>query len=591
MIDVTLMIGKIMKTKRFLLALVAMMLPFVLSAETVEINGIRYNLITKGQVAEVIYKYYSGDLVIPGNVTYQGVSCSVTSIGSSAFSGCSGLTSVTIPNSVTSIGSSAFSGCSGLTSVTIPNSVTKIDQSAFSGCSSLTSVTIPNSVTSIGEDAFSGCSSLTSVTIPNSVTSIGKRAFMDSGLTSVTIPSSVTSISGFAFYGCRSLTSVHISDLKAWCGISFANEHSNPLGSVHHLYLNGEEIKDLVIPNDVTNIGRYVFQGCIGLTSVTIPNSVTSIGSSAFSGCSGLTSVTIPNSVTSIGGSAFSGCENLTDVTCLAKNVPDTHTSAFANSYIDYATLHVYESSVDAYKRKEPWSKFKYIVAADIPMFALTYIVDGAVYKSVKYEEGDEITPEPEPTRDGYTFSGWSEIPETMPGMDVTVTGSFTIAKYKLTYMVDGEEYKSYEMKYGSTIIPEAEPTKEGYTFSGWSEIPEEMPAHDVIVTGTFTKIPVEEPQLVTPSISIIKGKLVFTCEEDGVTYHYGITTPAAIQGEGNDVEFIQSCKVSVYASKQGFKDSEIATKNIVIKSGDVNLDGKVDVADHVELTNIIMNK
>ena len=108
-------------------------------------------------------------------------------------------------------------------------------------------------------------------------------------------------------------------------------------------------------------------------------------------------------------------------------------------------------------------------------------------FKTISYDYGDAITPEPAPTKEGYTFSGWSEIPETMPAHDVTITGTFSINKYKLTYTVDGEVYKTYEMEYGATITPEAEPTKEGYTFSGWSEIPATMPAHDVTVTGTFT--------------------------------------------------------------------------------------------------------
>ena len=119
--------------------------------------------------------------------------------------------------------------------------------------------------------------------------------------------------------------------------------------------------------------------------------------------------------------------------------------------------------------------------------YKLTYMLDGVVYKTISYDYGDAITPEPAPTKEGYTFSGWSEIPETMPAHDVTVTGTFSINKYKLTYTVDGEVYKTYEMEYGATITPEVEPTKEGYTFSGWSEIPATMPAHDVTVTGTFT--------------------------------------------------------------------------------------------------------
>ena len=106
------------------------------------------------------------------------------------------------------------------------------------------------SVTSIGSDAFQNCSGLTSVTIPNSVTSIGISAFSS----------------------CSGLTSVHISDIAAWCNIGFVSNTSNPLCYAHHLYMNGEEVKDLVIPNSVTSIGNYAFCNCSGLTSVTIPN-------------------------------------------------------------------------------------------------------------------------------------------------------------------------------------------------------------------------------------------------------------------------------------------------------------------------------
>ena len=120
--------------------------------------------------------------------------------------------------------------------------------------------------------------------------------------------------------------------------------------------------------------------------------------------------------------------------------------------------------------------------------FQLTYKVDDQIYKTIYYDYNDDITPEPELTKEGYTFSGWSEIPETMPAHDVTVTGSFTVNKYKLNYKVDGEAYKTYDVEFGATITPEVEPTKEGYTFSGWSIMPETMPAHDVTVTGTFSK-------------------------------------------------------------------------------------------------------
>ena len=120
--------------------------------------------------------------------------------------------------------------------------------------------------------------------------------------------------------------------------------------------------------------------------------------------------------------------------------------------------------------------------------YTLTYIVDGNAYKTLTVDYGTAITPEAEPTKEGYTFSGWSEIPATMPANDVEVSGSFAVNSYTLTYIVDGNAYKTLTVDYGTAITPEAEPTKEGYTFSGWSEIPATMPAHDVEVTGSFTQ-------------------------------------------------------------------------------------------------------
>ena len=210
-------VGKNIMNKRFTALMTTLILSVIFSisasAYDVEVDGIYYNLISKGNIAEVTQGdgNYSGSITIPSSIKVNEVAYSVTSIGDYAFYGCSGLTSVTIPNSVTSIGDLVFQCCSSLTSVTIPNSVTSIGQNAFYNCSGLTSVTITNSVTSIGQGAFAYCSSLTSVTIPNSVTSIGDLAFAYcSGLTSITIPNSVTSIGSVAFSGCSGLTSVTI---------------------------------------------------------------------------------------------------------------------------------------------------------------------------------------------------------------------------------------------------------------------------------------------------------------------------------------------------------------------------------------------
>lgn len=213
--------------KKLTILFFIMILPMVAWAYTVKIDGIYYNLISKGNIAEVTRisgEKYSGNVVIPASVTYDGIYYDVTSIGYSAFLGCNYLSSVTIPKSIVSIGDVAFKDCSGL-------------------------------------------------------------------------------------------MAVYISDLTAWCNISISSlQGSNPLYYAHHLYLNGEEIKDLVIPDDVTTIKSRVFIGCSGLTSVTISNSVTSIDERAFSGCSGLTTVTISESVKTIGSYAFTSCSSLTSI-------------------------------------------------------------------------------------------------------------------------------------------------------------------------------------------------------------------------------------------------------------------------------------
>lgn len=167
------------------------------------------------------------------------------------------------------------------------------------------------------------------------MTSIGDWAFAEcSDLTSVTIPSSVTTIGETAFYECGSMTSVHITDLSAWFNIRFGNYMSNPLMQAHHLYLNDEEIRDIVIPNSVTSINDYVFSGFSGLNSISIPNSVTSIGKYAFFECDGLTSVTIPEGVTNIGNNAFNKCTNLVEVT-----LPNTLTSIGYSAFDDCYAL------------------------------------------------------------------------------------------------------------------------------------------------------------------------------------------------------------------------------------------------------------
>ena len=746
-----------MKHLKHLFTALLLMCAATATAHDFEVDGIYYDITdATNKTVAITYKgtfdsqysnEYTGTVVIPKSVTYNGTTYSVTSIGGYAFYGCSGLTSVVIPNSVTSIGYGAFANCSGLTSVVIGNSVTSIGGSAFYGCSGLTSVVIGNSVTSIGSQAFYKCSGLTSIEIPNSVTSIGSQAFRDcSSLTSIIIPNGVTSIGSQAFYNCCSLTSIIIPNgvtsigTDAFYGCSSLGEITIPQSVTEikdYVFDNCSSLADVVIENDstvlslgsngssplfadcpldsmyigrkityntsssygyspfyrntslrtvviadaeteiydnefygcsklknisigdgVNKIGKWAFCGCSSLKDIEIPDNVTTVGSNAlygcsslksakigvgvtaineatFSGCSAMTSITIGKNVKTIGKDAFYGCSSLGEITIpqsvteikdyvfdncssladvviendstalsLGSNgssplfadcpldsmyigrkityktsssygyspfyrntslrtvvITDTETEIYDNEFygcsklknisigdgvnkigkwafsgcssLDYfafgknvrsigeeafsdcnnvsqiisrakiapvcgaqalddinkwsCTLWVPENYKSEYQAAEQWKEFFFIEGIAAEMYTVTFVVDGEIYDTVSVEYGEVIALPETPTKEGHTFSGWSEVPETMPAKDITIEGTFIVNHYTVTYVVDGEVYATDSIAYGSELVLRDEPTKEGHTFSGWSDVPATMPANDVVIEGSFT--------------------------------------------------------------------------------------------------------
>ena len=264
--------------------------------------------------------YYSGNVLIPENVVYEGNTYTVISIDYDAFYGCRELTSVTIPNSVTSIGSEAFYACSGLTSVTIPNSVSSINYRAFWNCSSLSSIDIPQSVTKIGDEAFHGTAWYNNQ--PDGLVYIGNVAYKYKGEmpanTSITIKDGTLGIAGYAFNG---------------------------------------------FPN---------------LLSVTIPNSVKTINYCAFQECNGLKSITIPNSVTFIGVSAFKDCKNLTTIT---SEITTPFAIDDISNYYSQTTLIVPSSTKATYQATDGWKKFtKTVEVGEGGIVGQTFYTDGIKY-------------------------------------------------------------------------------------------------------------------------------------------------------------------------------------------------------------------
>lgn len=282
-----------------------------------EINGIYYNF--SGTSATVTYNNtnynsYSGAVIIPESITYNGKTYTVTNIGSYAFRNCTDLTSITIPNSVTSIGYYAFSGCSSLTSIIIPNSVTSIGSSAFNKCSGLTSITIPNSVISIGGYAFYGCIGLASITIPNSVTNIGNYAFYNcSRLTSVKVGWETPITIGQNTFSNRKNATLYVPVGSKnnyiiagfWKEFGSIIEIAPKVDDIYYSF-NNESKTAVVLPSPEKYKGDVIIPDFITYSGKTY--AVTSIGDLAFYGCSGLTSITIPESVTTIGNNAFRNC-------------------------------------------------------------------------------------------------------------------------------------------------------------------------------------------------------------------------------------------------------------------------------------------
>ncbi|MBO4840252.1 MAG: leucine-rich repeat protein [Bacteroidaceae bacterium] len=537
----------------------------------------------------------------------------VTTIGYEAFSDC-GLNSITIPKSVTYIGPRAFFACP-ITSVDVSDSVMTIGYEAFlntpwfenqpDGLIYLgkiayrykgvmpenSSIYIKEGTIGITNSAFRDCRGLVFVYIPESVTNIDGSPFYDCrSLTSVNIPKGVTCIDD-AFVNCFSLSSVRIKRKVPFAITerTFIN-HSDAILYVpkgyKEAYQSADYWKDfkeitecdyvdvtdqtIVVGGSTTmeiNVNNLDTDLVAFQMDLTLPEGVSldktgcSLSSRIIDEGQELTIGKLENGAYRLTSSSFS----LTPISDNDGTLLTLKLTAEEGSVGGHATISNIRFSTSNSNRLTMDDK-----TFDINvMYKVIYIVDGEEYKTVNVVYNAPITPETELAKEGYTFSGWSEIPEIMPAHNVEVTGNLTINKYKLTYIVDDVEYKTYEIDYATAITPEAEPTQGGHNFSGWSEIPETMPAHDVKVYGTLSHT----------LTYLVDGEPYKT---SSVVYGSGLTLEAEPTKDGYTFGGWSELPETMPAH-----DVEVTGRFYLF--GDVNTDEEVDVVDVVDVARFVV--
>ncbi len=443
------------------------------------------------------------------------------------------ITKATIKEGVTTIGDYAFQGCRALTSASLPTGLTSIGKYAFQRCEALVTINIPTTVVSMGTGAFYYCS-LTSLTLPEGIKNIEQSTFTGNEFTSVVIPQGVTVIGVNSFCDCKQLESVTIPNSVQTIG-EMAFQFCPKLASV-------------TIPNSVVTIERYAFDRCSSLATLSIGEGVTNIGKDAFSSCSKLeyiicSAVTppiidgsdtfynvnrgIPVYVPKSSVAAYQAAGYWSEFTNIQAIKPIVSSITLSHSSItltegETLTITATIAPNDVEDNSLTWSSSDEkivsvdggaitalapgtaiitatandesgvsasckVIVKEVPRYTLTYLVDGEVYYTSTLLLGETIVLPETPTKKGHTFSGWSDIPETMPAENVTIRGTFSVNSYTITYIVDGEVHKKQTVEYGAEIIAEMGPTKGGYTFSGWSDMPSNMPDKDITVYAMFT--------------------------------------------------------------------------------------------------------
>ena len=520
--------------KKQLLLLAIMLLPMMASGYDFSIDGIYYSIRTYGEGNNVLVdkgdEYYEGEIVIPSSVVYNDIEYQVIGINYNAFKDNTRLKKVTIPESIESL-SSTFWGCSGLTEVILPNSLKSIDSYAFYSCSSLESINLPNQLETIGASAFSDCVSLKEIIIPQSVININGSIFQ-----SCPSLSSIQVEEGNLKYDSRDNCNA-IIDKETLCLISGCKNTIIPavIKSIAGLAFNGcTKLQSISIPESVIDIGYAAFAGCTSLNSIKLPSGITTIEEQLFRDCSSLKQVELPSGLKKIGNYAFINCTALTSF-IIPKTVTEIGTYAFA--YTPLQSITIPEG----------------ITELESDIFKECHNLNKVFLPSTLKKIGNETF-----WRCYSLYDVWCYAPVA----PYTTNSSFESAPYQYATL---HIYKSALDDYKVTWP--------------WSD----FAVYEFIKEG-------DKEQCAKPTISCNNGKLIFSCDTEGVEYHWNISSPNTALGTGSEVTFEPTVIVSVYASKDGYDDSDTTTMEIkgVSSHGDANGDGEVNITDVTYVIDII---
>ena len=514
-----------------------------------EVDGIKYSVIENKNVEIVGNRITQQiELYINNKVEYYGNTYDVVAISNAAFQNCSYLSSVHIEKGIKKIGVAAFQNCSSLKNIILPDSISTIPDECFYGCEILDSINIPQNVTSIGAHAFYKCKKIKKLTIPSNVTEVGAYALKD----------------------CRNLRELILEDGDAPLLLSHKGEYESGSGYIdangkkiyieyYNSYFSNIPIEVLYIGRNLSNESRYVISSKNWNEGGRFYYNTIYSYDAAFYNLPKLKKIIIGENVECLGPEeeyisefdlyvtpgSFKKCSSIQTVE--VKNPTPPTGAEFSDAVYSKAHLTVPVESKSLYKEAIGWKDF-----VSLMKYKITYVVDDSIYFADTLLVGDTIILPATPIKEGYSFSGWSEIPETMPAEDIIVTGTFTINTYKITYIVDGEIYATDSVAYGTKIIAIEEPNKEGHTFNGWSEIPETMPANDITIVGAFkyaVTYMVNDEVYNTDSI-VYGSEIVLIAEpsKEGYTFSGWSSIPETMPAE--DIVVEGSFSVNYYALK-----------------------------------------